>query len=295
MAAPIVTPEAVVLEFETAGLGSRLLAGTIDLSVQAAALFAVLVSAGAVASSGLDLGGAGAALAYFAVFCVLFVYPAAFETFWRGRTPGKAALGLRVVTVEGAPISFRHAAIRAIFALVDWYATQGVVGIAALLVTRRNQRVGDLVAGTIVLRERNAAQAPAPVQFHTPPGLEAFVASLSTGALGPGDYEPVRAFLLRAPTLPPHVRSELANRLAHPLVARLRVIVPAGVPPEAFLVCVAAAYQRRTAAVGRRASSGFTSVWARTPSSRSWVPEAALEPSPTGDSGAGGGGFAVPG
>ena len=150
----IVTPEAVVLEFETAGIGSRVIAGLIDLTVQGAALAAILIGIGTLASTGLDAGGIGAAIIYVLIFLVIFGYPAALETLWRGRTLGKAAMGLRVVTVEGAPIRFRHAAIRSIFSLVDWLATQGVVGITALLVTKRNQRVGDLLAGTIVLRER---------------------------------------------------------------------------------------------------------------------------------------------
>jgi len=263
MAPGIVTPEAVVLEFETAGIGSRLVAGVIDLTVQGAALVAVLLGLGTLASVGLNAGGVGAALVYVLVFLIVFGYPAAFETVWRGRTLGKAAMGLRVVTVEGAPIRFRHAAIRSIFSLVDWLATQGVVGITALLITKRNQRVGDLVAGTMVLRERTATRALAPVQFVAPPGLEAYASTLATGSLAHEDYGSIRAFLLRAPSLPPHVRNDLASQIAHPLVARLRTTVPAGVGPEPFLVCVAAGYQRRMATISARTARPFTSVWAQ--------------------------------
>lgn len=262
MAAGIVTPEAVVLEFETAGIGSRVIAGVIDLAVQGAALVAILLSVAALASAGLDGGGVAAGAIYVLVFLVVFGYPAALETRWRGRTLGKAAMGLRVVTVEGAPIRFRHAAIRSIFSLIDWFGTQGLVGITALLLTKRNQRVGDLVAGTIVLRERSAATGQAPVRFAAPPGLEAYTATLATGALSHEDYGSIRSFLLRAHTLPPQVRHDLASQLAHPLVARLRATVPAGVGPEPFLVCVAAAYQRRMAAVAARTAGGFASVWA---------------------------------
>ena len=260
----IVTPEAVVLEFETAGIGSRLLAGLIDITVQGALLIAVLLGVGMIASAGAALGGIGAAIFYVLVFLVMFGYPAALETMWRGRTVGKAAMGLRVVTVEGAPIRFRHAAIRSILNLLDWYSSQGAVAIISMLTTRRNQRLGDLIAGTMVLRERSAAAPARPVQFVPPPGLEGYAATLATGAIGHEQYGSVRAFLLRARSLPPAVRADLANQLAYPLLEKMHTTPPPGVSPEAFLLCVAAAYQRRMRATARISSAGFTSVWSST-------------------------------
>ena len=301
MTSGIVTPEAVVLEFETAGIGSRVIAGLIDLTVQGAALVAILLGVGTLASAGLDAGGVGAAAIYVLIFLVVFGYPAIFETMWRGRTLGKAAMGLRVVTVEGAPIRFRHAAVRSIFSLVDWLATQGVVGITALLVTKRNQRVGDLVAGTIVLRERVATtRSSAPVQFVAPIGLEGYTATLATGAIGHEEYGSVRSFLLRAASLPPAVRHDLANQLAHPLAARLHTSPPAGVTPEVFLICVAAAYQRRMASVAGRNAAGFSSVWAGLGNQVRWSGDgerAASGPAPVAaaDAGADADGFVAPG
>ena len=252
-----------MLEFETAGIGSRLIAGVLDLLIQGVLLFSVFFGLGFAAEVGLQVGGVAVAGIYVMVFLITFGYPAAFETLWRGRTPGKAALGLRVVTVEGAPIRFRHAALRSIMLLVDWYVTQGVVAVISMLVTRRNQRVGDLVAGTIVLRERSATRAERPVQFLPPQGLEAYTATLATGAIGHEEYGSIRSYLLRAPSLPAAVRADIANQLAHPLLQRLRTTPPPGVGPETFLVCVAAAYQRRMAGpLGRRSAAGFTSVWA---------------------------------
>src|SRR3954467_6856777 len=96
----LVTPEAVVLHFDTAGLGSRFLARTVDLMVQIAAVIALLFAVGAGAH-----GGVGSTpLTIFllvGVFAVIFVYPALMETLWRGRTLGKAALGVRVMTQIG--------------------------------------------------------------------------------------------------------------------------------------------------------------------------------------------------
>jgi uncharacterized RDD family membrane protein YckC len=260
MAVPsgIVTPEAVVLEFETAGLPSRMLAAVVDSLIQGVVLFAILLAAIGLNDAGLDLGGAGVAFLYVTLFLLLFAYPAGFETLWRGRTPGKAALGLRVVTVEGAPIRFRHAAIRAILGLVDKYLLSAIPGVLALLVSGRNQRLGDLVAGTIVLRERSAAKAPTAVAFWPPRGLEGYTASLDVSALSQSDYVTIRSFLLRASTLAPAVRDPLAQQLATPLLARLRTRPPAGVPAEVFLVCVVAAHQHRHAP----RVTAFTSVWA---------------------------------
>ena len=258
--AGIVTPEAVVLEFETAGMASRMLAAFIDGVIQLVLLFALLFGAFGLGEVGVDLGGFGAAFLYVMLFLLVFGYPAAFETMWRGRTPGKAALGLRVVTVEGAPIRFRHAAIRAILGLVDKYLFTGMVGVVAVLVTRRNQRVGDLVAGTIVLRERSGATAPSAVRFDPPRGLEAFVASLDVGRLGHEDYGTIRSFLLRATSLSPAARQHLASHLAAPLVDRLRATPPPGLPPEAFLACVAAAHQQRNSPAAP-VMPAFSSVW----------------------------------
>jgi hypothetical protein len=102
-----------------------------------------------------------------------------------------------------------------------------------------------LLAGTLVLRERSGLQAPAPVSFDVPAGLEPFAATLDVSGLTTEQYQAVRAFLLRTPSLPPQPRASLALQLASPLAERLRPPPPPGVAPELYLRCVAAAYQRR--------------------------------------------------
>ena len=256
----IVTPEAVVLEFETAGMASRMLAALVDSAIQLLVLLGILLASFGLAEAGIDAGGLGNAFLYVVLFLLLFAYPAGFETLWRGRTPGKAALGLRVVTVEGGPIRFRHAAIRAILGLVDKYVFSAVPGVLAVLLTRRNQRLGDLVAGTIVLRERSGARTPQAVAFAAPRGLEAYVAALDVSALDRADYVTIRSFLLRAPTLAPAARDALARQVATPVLARLHTTPPPGLPPEVFLVCVAAAHQHRHAPPAA-APPSFHSVW----------------------------------
>src|SRR6266545_2145575 len=123
-----------------------------------------------------------------------------------------------------------------------WYL--GFFVVLFILLSRDNQRLGDILAGTLVLRERSGLPAPAPVSFEVPSGLEPYAAMLDVSALRIEEYQAVRTFLLRAPSLPPAPRMSLAVQLASPLVERLRPPPPPGVPPELFLHCVAAAYQR---------------------------------------------------
>jgi uncharacterized RDD family membrane protein YckC len=245
--ARMVTPEAVALEFRTANLGSRVLAYLIDMVVVVAGIVAVLFAMAL-------LGQTSDVVVpdWVALTIVLVLLPAwwlgyfiAFETLWRGRTPGKAALGLRVVTKEGAPVRFRHAAIRGLLGLVDFLVLGGFIAVVFILFTRDNQRLGDMVAGTLVLRERSALATPAPVSFAPPPGLEHYTATLDPSGVGTEEYQAVRTYLLRAASLPPGPRSALALQLATPLAARLRPPPPAGVSPELYLSCVAAAYQQR--------------------------------------------------
>lgn len=244
----VVTPEAVRLEFEGANLGTRCLALLVDLAAQFA--IAVVVTIAAVAlSEGIGSalpGWVAVVLVLLTAFAIIFGYPIGFETLMRGRTPGKAALGLRVVTVEGAPIRFRHAALRGILALVDFYLSLGGIACLTVLLSARQQRLGDLVAGTLVLRERTAAGRVEVRHFEVPPGAEAYAATVDTGGMTAQEYATVRSFLLRAPTLGADARVRVGSDLARRLAASLAHTPPQGVSPELFLLVVAAGYQRRS-------------------------------------------------
>jgi uncharacterized RDD family membrane protein YckC len=243
-----VTPEAVALELPLASVGSRFLALVIDWAIQFALLVAVLF-AGGVATNALDTGDHGVvgALAYVVIFLAVLGYPVAFETLRRGRTPGKAALGLRVVTREGGPERFRHAAIRAALGLVDFLLTAGAAAVVSTMTTRNSQRLGDLVAGTVVVRERSGLRAPAPVAFAVPATLEAYASTLDVAGLSTSDHTTVRSFLLRAPSLPPDPRARIAASMAATIASKLRTSVPDGVAAESFLQAVLAVSQARSA------------------------------------------------
>jgi uncharacterized RDD family membrane protein YckC len=226
-------------------VGSRLAAAVIDLTVLLVG-FSVLV--GVVAAIGEGAAAPdwlGVVLVIVALFGVVFVYPVACEVLCRGRTLGKAALGLRVVTVEGAPVGVTQASARAALGLIDLWVLGGAVAVVSVMCTRSHQRLGDLVAGTVVLRDRAAEKAAQPLAFHPPYGYEGYTAGLDVAAMRPDDYTLVRSFLTRVGELTPEARSSLAHRLAVGVAARTGQHPPDWIAPEVFLVCAAAAYQRR--------------------------------------------------
>ncbi len=254
----LITPEAVKLEVRLAGPGTRIAARGLDAVIQGALiglLIVVLTIAGRATSGGTAL----VIIGLVGAFLVVFGYPAIMEATWRGRTLGKAAFGLRVVTSQGAPITFRHAAIRSALWVVDGLLIGPVVGVICLLVTRDTVRVGDMAAGTVVLRERSGAAPPSAMSFPVPPGWERYVASLDVRTVGADDYALVRSFLIRSPRLLPPARARLALDIAERTAGRLR-LAPPGMSPDLFLRCVAAAVQQRAATSGARPAPEATST-----------------------------------
>jgi len=240
-AGSIVTSEAVVLDFNLAGVGSRSLARTLDTIIQYIAFFiiALIGIAGAIGS-----GVAGIVIFLIGAFLVLFGYPVAMETLADGRTLGKMAAGIRVVTVEGAPVKFRHALLRALIAIIDVFLSVGGIAVVSALLTRRGQRLGDLAAGTMVIRDRTAAREATAQWFPPPVGLEAFTATVDARALTPRTYQAIRSFLARAYDMHEPQRSIMAKDLAD--LARYEVRSPPPPPNTSnsmYLSAVAAAAQ----------------------------------------------------
>lgn len=241
----IITPEAVVLEFETAGVASRLVARLIDGLVLWAGLVGLAIALGSAGPLGFD--AAAIILLVIILFFVVFGYWVLFETLLQGRTLGKMALGLRVVTVEGAPVQFRHAAIRAIVGLVDFLLPPlGPVAVISVLVSPQDQRLGDLAAGTIVLRERSAIAAQYAVQLTEPVGQQELMGKLQLSRITEAQHNLIRRFLIRTVTLTPDARAQLAGQLAAALETATGVGRPHDLHPEWYLHAVGVAHQRRS-------------------------------------------------
>ncbi|WP_392671011.1 RDD family protein [Streptomyces sp. LN785] len=257
----LVTGDAVVLGLMPAKLPSRALALAIDLVVVWTVF--VLVSIGvAVATVTLD-EAATAALSVATFLLVLVGGPICVETLSHGRSLGKLACGLRVVRDDGGPIRFRHALVRGAMGVVEILMTLGVVACIASLVSARGRRLGDVFAGTIVVRERvpagRAAHVPPP-----PPWLVGRFAGLDLSAVPDDLWLAVRQCLTRMNQLDPEVGRSMAERLGAELAARTGVPAPQGVPAAAYLAGVVNERQardaRRVFGAARGVSPGTTGL-----------------------------------
>ena len=240
---PIVTGEAVAVELRPAGIGSRGIALAIDQAVQLVLLLLVVWAAAATAGETADTAAA-AALVLSLFVGVILGYPVGFETLWRGRTPGKAAMGLRVVRDDGGPIRFRHAFVRGLVGVVVDRPglSAGLLALVPMLATARSKRLGDLASGTGVVQERVPAKIPSPPQM--PPQLAGWAAGLDLTQVTDGLAMEIRHFLARAGQLAPWARDEMGRRLHEELVSRTGP-PPAGAPAWAYFSAVLAERRRR--------------------------------------------------
>ncbi|WP_236245001.1 RDD family protein [Streptomyces sp. CC210A] len=246
----VVTGDAVVLGLRPARLPSRALALFVDLLIVWTAFLLVSLVL-ALATSGLD-PAAVMAVSIAAYMLVLVGAPIAVETLSHGRSVGKLVCGLRVVRDDGGPIRFRHALVRGLLGLVEIVMTFGVIACIASLVSARGRRVGDVFAGTLVVRERvpsaRAAAVPPP-----PAWLVGRFAGLDLSAVPDELWLGIRQYLTRMGQLEPVAGQALAERLAGELAARTGTPPSAGVPAAAYLAGVL--YERQTRDVRRVAAA----------------------------------------
>jgi uncharacterized RDD family membrane protein YckC len=232
----IETPERVPLHFALASIGNRFLACASDHGLQALALalvILVLFIMDGYADGSRRLSDAPKWI-YAALLVIIFLiqsaYFALFEWLWNGQTPGKRWLKLRVIREDGRPITFWEAAVRNLLRIFDMMpAGFYSIGLISVFISERDQRVGDLFAGTVVVREREA-EAPTFAQvFASPVSDEAlrrsfkpaqFTADL--GSLTTAEIEVVETFLRRRWDLPDMPRQWMAWRVSMPLLYKLR-------------------------------------------------------------------------
>ncbi|MER5819507.1 RDD family protein [Streptomyces californicus] len=241
----LVTGDAVVLGVRPARLPSRALASAIDLAAVFTVFILISVVLG-IASAALD-EAALAAIMVASFLLVLVGGPVAVETLSHGRSLGKLVCGLRVVRDDGGPIRFRHALVRGGMGLVEILMTFGVLASIASLVSARGRRVGDLFAGTLVIRERVAVPGRSVAVPPPPPWLVGRFAQLDLSAVPDELWLAVRQYLTRMQQLDPGVGRSIADRLAADLVERTGTAVPQGVPAAAFLAAVLHERQARDA------------------------------------------------
>ncbi|MEI7893202.1 MAG: RDD family protein [Myxococcales bacterium] len=227
----IETPEHIVFRYKVAGPGRRFFAYVIDLLLCYAAIIVIgvaialaAIGAGSLVGAMQDALQAGAGLVLVVLFAAQWLYFAVLEG-WRGTTPGKRAFGLRVVTTTGRPIGVREAALRNILRAADALpATQllgifSAVGLVSIALTKRFQRLGDLVAGTMVVVNERARAVPPLLLW--PPATPAELGALPDVVLLDADERlAIELFLRRRPRLGRARELELAQMLAPSLSRR---------------------------------------------------------------------------
>jgi uncharacterized RDD family membrane protein YckC len=237
---PVVTGDAVVLDVQIAQLPVRVVSVLIDGIVIGVA-YSIGFMLWAITLTQLDPALSAAVLIIFTVATIVG-YPLAFETATRGRSLGKMALGLRVVSDDGGPERFRQALFRALAGVIEIWTFTGGPAVICSLLSKKGKRIGDVFAGTVVISERGPRLTPPPLM---PPRLAWWASSLQLSGLGVEQAELARQFLSRAAQLDPVVRDQMAYRIVGDVVAQISPPPPPGVPPQLVLAAVLAERHRR--------------------------------------------------
>lgn len=202
------TPEHVVLDYEVAGVGSRALAALVDWAL---VFVLVLVAILGLGTAGMAVRGPSKwflAVGIVIVYGIIWGYFSLFEGLRQGQTPGKRWLGIRVIRDTGHGVTFAEAAARNLLLPIDMI---GMIGIVLIALHPKAKRLGDFVAGTVVVRDR---PVPVPVAPASARGSTAGAADAGTPQLSDGEFQLLRGFASRAPALPPPVRHRFARQLA---------------------------------------------------------------------------------
>jgi uncharacterized RDD family membrane protein YckC len=267
----IETPELVAIEMPLAGIGSRFIAILVDYLIWGAALFVLGLMAAIIIPALHVFGGVSANWAVGIVFLIVFLlqwgYFALFEAFNNGRTPGKRVARIRVIHQSGRGINFVESLARNLVRFVDYLPGFYAVGIVAMFMSRRHQRLGDMVAGTLVVRDREADSLqwgestsrtftaaalwpespippPGPPQTGSgpwggPPHLRVVLPAPLLAKLSASDLEVLEGFFARRLDMDLATRATLAGRIASALCAKSGLVIPPDTSVETFLEAVA--------------------------------------------------------
>jgi uncharacterized RDD family membrane protein YckC len=251
------TPELVTIEMPVAGIGSRFIALLVDYLIWLALILVLFVLDSLLGPSAHPRGGTAdkwaTAIIIFLIFLLYWGYFTLFEAFWNGRTPGKRVARIRVIQRSGRGISLFEAMTRNLLRFIDFLPLAYGVGVISIFLTRQQQRLGDLAAGTIVVHERENLiastsdlgsrtftaglfDAPAPMPVRKL-GFE--VAASGIQRLGSTDLELLEGFFARRLDFTLETRAALAQRIAGGIQVKTGLTVPPEVSVETFLEEVA--------------------------------------------------------
>lgn len=265
------TPELVSIELPLAGIGSRFIAILVDSLILIAAIILLVILAAfilpALSNYGVKSTSWGVGIFLFILFLLIWGYFALFEAFNNGRTLGKRVAKIRVIHQSGRGVNFVEALARNLVRAIDYIPGFYGVGIVAMFLSRRSQRLGDMVAGTLVVREREveaptwgestartltaaALAANSPIAssmpprpdagaWGGPPHLRVVLPAPALAKLSPADLEVLEGFFSRRLDMDLMTRSALAGRIAAALCAKSGLTIPLDISIETFLEAVA--------------------------------------------------------
>ena len=242
----IVTGEGVVVDARPAAFLTRGLALLIDLL----ALGIVLLIGVGVFSLAPAIPGYEGPLMIAIIVTISIIVPTTIESLTRGRSLGKLAMGIRVVRIDGGPITVRHAFIRALVGFGELYLTAGSLALIVSLLNDKGRRLGDLLAGTYVVRDRGQDSVSVPLVM--PPHLAAWARTADMRRLPDGLALAARQMLARAERLAPDARARLGQSLASEVEQFVAPGPPPGTHPEVFLIAVLTERREREWATAQR-------------------------------------------
>ncbi len=221
------TPEHVVLDLEIAGVGSRARAAILDMVIRVGAFLGVMTVLAILAGYGLTVGRLGGAILLLGGFAVWTGYFIFFEGLRQGQTPGKRAVGIRVVMDTGYAVTLSAAAARNLLRTADFLPPPYLTGALLVALHPRAKRLGDMVAGTVVARDRPAETAAARPRAPIPTELD------TLPELADAEFQLLTQYAAREAQLAPGPRARLAAAIA----ARLSTHpAPAGMSPADHLL-----------------------------------------------------------
>ena len=243
------TPESVELEFILAGLGNRIYALIIDYLIWSSILILVLIVWAFLIAQVAWLRSEPirlwiTAIQLLILFGVYIGYFICFETLWRGQTPGKRYVKIRVIREDGRNVGIQQSILRSLLRPIDDILC---LGFLFILFTAQEKRLGDLVAGTILIQEGQTV-AKQKIEI-SPAATDVANRIIETGkvaALTPDQFATIRKYLYRYPALAPSARNNVSQKLAHQLLERIDLVdAPPTIDPHLTIEAIYLAYQQQ--------------------------------------------------
>ncbi|HYL61753.1 MAG TPA: RDD family protein [Candidatus Methylomirabilis sp.] len=232
------TPEQTALEYPIAGLGSRFLAILADTAIQIALGFFVFVLGALIGIGVAIFGGIGPqwviAIIIFLVFLLNSSYFTIFEMVWNGQTPGKRYAQIRVIKDDGRPIGAYEAVMRNVMRIVDSLPAFYGVGLVTMFLNKKGKRLGDFVAGTVVVHEKPLVG----VRPYTESTIDETLPAVDVSVVTLEEVRVIEAFLNRRDHLEPAVRTTMSRQICERLAAKMNVKIYGWPRTERFLEAV---------------------------------------------------------